>query len=268
MTSGEEEYTGQARGILHAIRELNNRDILVDWPYRYQWEMYCREKGISEDKLLVKRKKVYGCPTYRPKTVNFVGLHHPSVANVSGQEIRNCDEVWTLNDWYTFYDLKPHKVFNPCKASFNGHPTDSRRFIDWKEKYNESGAEIVTIDMIDGIDNCRQFDWDRGVKEFGEDFFTSTMSYMFAQAIWDDYEQINIYGVRLEGKGEYLHQLPGVMDAINKCTARGIKVNCEYMNEWIWRMTNIKIDWANIKGGKAPYWHTDLQSNLTVDIVP
>jgi len=256
LTSSEEEYTGQARGILYAIREMEKRGVSVDWPYRVMWEKYLKDYNIAEDDILIKREKVYGCPSYTPKTVNFLGMYWPEVGTMEEQRIMDCDELWTLNDWYTFYDVKPHAVFNPCDETFTGHQ-DSRRFVDWVKRYNESGAKIVTLGKVYGINNQHLFSWARGVKEFGEDFFTSTLSYMFAQAIWEGYEVINIYGVRMEAESEYAYQLPGIMRAINECTQRGIQVNCRFIPEWIDKMTSKTVDWANMKGGKVPYFHSD-----------
>jgi hypothetical protein len=42
---------------------------------------------------------------------------------------------------------------------------------------------------------------------FGERYFASTFDYAMAKAIYDDYDRIDLYGVKMSAAGEYEHQI-------------------------------------------------------------
>lgn len=55
-------------------------------------------------------------------------------------------------------------------------------------------------------------------------YFTSSISYQIALAIYEGYEQIELYGVDLNTGGEYAWQKPGVEWLLGVAMARGIRV--------------------------------------------
>lgn len=63
------------------------------------------------------------------------------------------------------------------------------------------------------------------VKEFGSSFFTNTISYMIAYAIYTGVEDITIYGVDMNINEEYYQQRPSVLYWIGYARGKGIKVN-------------------------------------------
>lgn len=129
-----------------------------------------------------------------------------------GKTGRNCDlsgEIWTLNDWYrqgfASKTKRPARVYN-IHERFEENLKDYRRYSpDWKQRYNDSGAEIVTAESVEGLERQRCFNFERGVKEFRKGFFGGTFSYMFADAIWGKYDEITIIGMDLLGD-EYRYQ--------------------------------------------------------------
>jgi len=62
------------------------------------------------------------------------------------------------------------------------------------------------------------------VLKFDSEYFTSSVSYMIAFAIFHEYEEINIYGVDMSSKDEYINQRGSVMYWIGYARAKGIKV--------------------------------------------
>lgn len=62
------------------------------------------------------------------------------------------------------------------------------------------------------------------VKKFGSDYFSSTIAFAIALAIFRGAEEIEMYGVTLEVPSEYAYQKPGVEYWCGYARGRGIKV--------------------------------------------
>ena len=170
-------------------------------------------------------------------------------------------EVWTMNDWYQFpyeknwdttlYYVKPTRVY---QIHDDINALDMRmlsgRMIDWRHEYEKSGAEIITTVDI-GLSRQRIFEIKRGFEDFGMMFFTSTASYMFAEAIWHGIKEIDLVGFDLAARGEYEHQLPGMISNIETAREHGIKVNAP--REELYHDTIKKVKWADIPDNLGRY---------------
>ena len=63
------------------------------------------------------------------------------------------------------------------------------------------------------------------IEMFGSSFFTNTVSYMIAYAIYLDVKTIEVYGVDLDAESEYEHQKPSVCYWLAYARGKGVKVN-------------------------------------------
>jgi hypothetical protein len=62
------------------------------------------------------------------------------------------------------------------------------------------------------------------VKFFGVDYFTNTVDYAIALAIYQGFREINFYGVNMANGTEYSYQKAGVEFWVGQAMGRGIKV--------------------------------------------
>ncbi len=62
------------------------------------------------------------------------------------------------------------------------------------------------------------------VKKFGSDYFSGTVDFAIALAIYRGATEIELYGVTLEDKSEYAYQKPGVEYWCGYARGKGIKV--------------------------------------------
>jgi hypothetical protein len=60
---------------------------------------------------------------------------------------------------------------------------------------------------------------------FGVDYFTNTIDYALALAIYKGFTEIDLYGVNMAFGSEYEYEKPGVEFWIGQAMGRGIKVN-------------------------------------------
>ena len=178
-------------------------------------------------------------------SVAFLGLAGRQSRNV----LRTCDEVWTLNDWYRVYDgVSPDRVYQ-IHGNFQGGNLPGR-YDNWRAEYEESGAGIVSMCSL-GFRRELLFDKERALKEFGKEFFVSSLSYMFADAIWSGVAEIYLEGVDLIA-GEFLRQVPGTLRNIEAARAAGIIVHAKNETEWRYKLAT--IPWNKIQDFDKPYW--------------
>ena len=76
---------------------------------------------------------------------------------------------------------------------------------------------------------------DEIINYFGTDFFTNTIDYMLALAIYEGATEINIYGVAMNAPEEYQYQRPGIHFWVGQAMGRGIKVRIMDKNSNILR---------------------------------
>ena len=84
---------------------------------------------------------------------------------------------------------------------------------------------------------------------FGIDYFTSTVDYAIALAIYKRFDEINIYGVNMINSEEYSYQKPGVEYWIGQAMGRGIKVNVFGKQSTILKTKDRKLYGYGIKQG-------------------
>lgn len=71
--------------------------------------------------------------------------------------------------------------------------------------------------------NAEVVEFERHIKKYDK-YFTSSFSWMLAEAIEEKPDCIEIFGITLSGDGEYSHQKPGASYLIGWARALGIKV--------------------------------------------
>lgn len=149
------------------------------------------------------------------------------------------DEVWTMN-WNYLYDWVPridrlfemHKVWM-LAATNKPEYVKPRRHWHWLT----SGVKDYPIYMLGDIPvvpSCVAFPLADVINDiFGDrlikgadpiDFFTSSVDYMLALAIYERWDVIELYGVEMGSNTEYRYQREGVHFFTGVAVARGIRV--------------------------------------------
>jgi len=86
--------------------------------------------------------------------------------------------------------------------------------------------------------NGNVMDYQKHIDMFGP-YFTSSISWMIAEAIMENPEEIGIYGVSMASSSEYGHQKPSISYLLGWARAKGIKITvpdgCELLSfPWIY----------------------------------
>lgn len=102
-------------------------------------------------------------------------------------------------------------------------------------------AEIEDMDAADDLEPGTPIYWqhrhkvtsggcfvpyplDDVIEDIGRDWFESSVSYMVALAIHQGAEEIGLWGVHGDDKGQYLHQRPNLSWLLGLAEGRGIRV--------------------------------------------
>lgn len=162
---------------------------------------------------------------HRKKQVIFLGFAklHKKIGGHFGIP------VWSCNNFFVHFKTSDCAV----DRVYQIHAVDKPNLAQgWEKAYNEVG-EYVCVDPELALGHGKIFDHSRFHTPHGDLMCGSTFSYMFADAIAEGVDLIELKGVRLAQKDEYYCQLPSTLHNIDVARANGVVVIAEY--EQIWR---------------------------------
>ena len=144
-------------------------------------------------------------------------------------------EVWGVNGCYT---IKPQQIalgkpFRLDKVFITDHtfsPQGNLHFdIDvMNEMGRKDGTEYITMWPIGfgkRILKSTQYPYDTIVEKFKTTYFTSTICYMIAYALYMNYDKLRLYGIDMSSKMEYMTQKGGVEYWLGRAEERGCEVD-------------------------------------------
>jgi hypothetical protein len=112
-------------------------------------------------------------------------------------------EKWGVNDLFLRPAAKLTRVFDMHEAA------------TLRDQAEQAGLPYVCFD---------NYPLDAIVKKFGSDYFTSSIDYMIALALYEGAKDIHIWGVDMAIPNEYDHQKPGCEYWIGYARGKGAKV--------------------------------------------
>lgn len=145
-------------------------------------------------------------------------------------------EIWGLNDLYRFvprYD-RWFEFHGKHRDGYIHNPKPGR--LPWQEVK----AQLATMqcpvylqDVVPEIPNSVKFPLEEILNEFGQYFldkkyakyFTNSVSFMLALAIYEKYDEIHVYGVDMATSSEYGHQRPSCEFWLGVAIGRGITIH-------------------------------------------
>lgn len=132
------------------------------------------------------------------------------------------DLTWTVQQWYDHYTLwidghfgrnymlaKAQKRVEQMPAVFN--------------RINALGIPFYTTRTYDSVPTSVAYPIAEIEKAFQTRYFASTFDYAIAKAIFDGFEAIELYGVKMNANEEYAHQAKSAHYWIGRAEAAGIK---------------------------------------------
>jgi hypothetical protein len=96
----------------------------------------------------------------------------------------------------------------------------------WGEAERLASIKSKELALLNGIEyiDLSNYPISDVIKFFGVDYFTNTVDYAIALAIYKGFSEIGFYGVNMANNTEYSYQKAGVEFWIGQAMGRGIKV--------------------------------------------
>lgn len=120
------------------------------------------------------------------------------------------DKPWTA--WFQLHDIE------------RAHPNDAREHLEWLA---QCGVPVFMWEEHIpkyGLPNAVPYPRQAIIDHFGE-YFTNTVSWMIALAIYQQYKTVGVYGVDMAQDEEYMHQRPSVEYFLGWCKGAGINLD-------------------------------------------
>jgi len=157
-------------------------------------------------------------------------------------------EIWSLNHAYThvprwdrWFEIHPRAHFQRDLLR-DGMPQDGQRHVDWLKQEPSGRRPIYCQEHYDDIPASVRWPRDEinawfrkngglmleeaGLADgyFADDYYTSTPGQMLAHAIYEDFDEIHLYGIDMLQSEEYFYQRSGCEYYIGFARGRGTKV--------------------------------------------
>ena len=141
-------------------------------------------------------------------------------------------EIWGVNNLYAFIPPgSAHRWFEIHQIEFNGQSFIRRGKLAFRGKpiteylaeINSLGIPIYMQKHWPNIPNSVPYPLKEVIAKLGG-YFTNTISYMIALAIYEGFERIDIYGVDMAVDSEYYYQRPSCEYFIGVARGMGIEV--------------------------------------------
>jgi len=119
----------------------------------------------------------------------------------------NMDDI---NKMSSFDPNSPHKIKNT-----------KEEFI---EAINKADVPFVTSYVSPAIKKCISFPLKEIFEKYGIFYYTNTISYMLAYALFNGIESVDLWGVAQSGIKEHIIERRGVEFWIGVCSGQGMKI--------------------------------------------
>lgn len=110
--------------------------------------------------------------------------------------------------------------FKKDSGHYNGYDLDA--FV---KVMNETGAPFVTSYCIPGLEHCTPYPLKEITEKYGVMYFTNTICFMIALALYEGYDSIDLWGVNQAGKIEYINERRGVEFWLGLAAGMGTKIS-------------------------------------------
>lgn len=122
-------------------------------------------------------------------------------------------EIWTLNNGYK-------KVERMDKLFLVHKPPGTH--LDWKEISNLD-VEIVSLHPLPKT-RTTMYPFKQICKKFHTSYFSDTLAYMIAYALYLEYKEIKLYGADMMPAEDYIWERPGLEYWVGRAEGMGVKV--------------------------------------------
>lgn len=136
--------------------------------------------------------------------------------------------VYGVNDSFirTRCDVAFHMHDLDVWESREGAESSTKLVIQYANEHPE--VEFYTVKPFSKIPHAKLYPLEEIIDHFKTNYFTNGISYMIAYALWKGATQLNLYGVNMTVKQEYIEQKPNVEYWLGRAEGMGVKVKYQW----------------------------------------
>lgn len=135
-------------------------------------------------------------------------------------------EMWSVNTGHACFSEDQLKRFTRWfqlhpRSEFEANNQDRPEHLQW---LCSCGIPVYMEDEWVDIPTSVRYPRQEIVQKFGIDYFTSSIAYMIALAMYENFDEIHLYGVDMPSETEYYHERPCVEFWLGCAHRQGIKI--------------------------------------------
>jgi hypothetical protein len=127
-------------------------------------------------------------------------------------------EVWGVNQVYRMAKRLDKLFITDGRYRPNGE-------VAWKwDELNSLEIPIVSLHRFPEIKKLVRYPYNKIVERFQTEFFTNSICYMIAYALYKNYEKISMYGIDMATSMEYILERGGIEFWVGYAKGLGVKI--------------------------------------------
>jgi hypothetical protein len=135
-------------------------------------------------------------------------------------------EMWSVNTGHACFSQEQLKGFTRWfqlhpRLEFESNNRDRPEHLQW---LRGCGIPVYMEQEWPDIHTSIRYPRQEIVQKLGIDYFTSSIAYMIALAVYEGFEEIHLYGVDMPSETEYYHERPCVEFWLGYAHRQGIRV--------------------------------------------
>ena len=133
-------------------------------------------------------------------------------------------EIWVLNEYFTMLPCEANNIARWFELHQRDTVLNSFRTKEYLKQLQQSNIPIMMVEKFEDIPMSEKYPLDEIIKELETDYFTNSISYMVAYAIYYGADEIAMYGVDMAQDEEYAKERPSVEYFVGYARAKGVPV--------------------------------------------
>jgi hypothetical protein len=125
-------------------------------------------------------------------------------------------ELWAVNN--SIFDRDVDRLF------YLHYPEDTAEWEEMKVRAYELDIPIMMQDSYPEIDKSTRYPLREIIEKFGTYYFSNSIAYMLAYALYIGVKEVHIWGVPLNFDTEYIYEKASVEFWIGYCMASGVRI--------------------------------------------
>jgi hypothetical protein len=167
------------------------------------------EEGGTREAVVVPKRKKVALVGFASNTLHLIPWNDPEF------------EIWGMNQGHLNFKRRADRWFEMHMPEATADVRDPQ-YLDFLKT---CPIPIYMIQRYEEYPNSIRYPIEDAIRLAGRDYFMSSVSYMMALAIMEQFTEIHLYGINLAIGDEYFYEKPNAEWWIGKAEGMGIKVH-------------------------------------------